>query len=51
MKKSTKVEKKMKPLKLHKETLSLLNAPELRHVLGADGATSRSVPNSGCCIW
>lgn len=51
MKKSTNVEEKMKPLKLCKETLSLLNSPELRHVVGDDGATSRTVPNSGCCIW
>jgi len=51
VKKSTKVEKKMKSLKLCKETLSLLNSPELRHVMGADGETSRTVPNSGCCLW
>ena len=51
MKKSTKVEKKMKLLKLCKETLSLLNSPELRDVLGADGETSRTVPLSGCCLW
>ena len=50
MKKLAKAERK-DPLKLCKETLSLLNSPELRHVIGVDGETSRSVPNSGCCLW
>jgi hypothetical protein len=51
MEKKTKPERKIKSLKLHRETLTRLDSSDLRDVVAGYGESSRGIPTSCCCAW